>query len=329
MDYNHPPKPSKIVVSSSGVPIGTYDNLLCITGGEGTGKSNFISTLIAGTLYNTQQHIEIDTLGMTITPNLSSKAVLHFDTEQSEPQLHKNITMTIKRAELNDVPDFYHSFYMVALSRKDRMKLIRDSLDLFHHQHGGIHLVVIDGVADLIRSANDEAESTSVVEELYRLAGIYHTCIVVVLHFTPNGFKLRGHIGSELQRKAAAIISIEKDENPMFSVVKAIKVRDGNPLDMPMTLFTWDKEKGMFVSAGQKSQEDTKRRKYDKLSKVAATAFQKKDIYTYSELTAIIVKELDCANRTAKDYINYMLLEGIITKADTNKYVLGDNSQNG
>ena len=32
--------------------------------------------------------------------------------------------------------------------------------------------------------------------------------------------KLRGHLGSELQRKAAAILSIEKDEDPQISVVK-------------------------------------------------------------------------------------------------------------
>jgi len=51
------------------------------------------------------------------------------------------------------------------------LQLIKDSLDLYHHRHGGIHLVVIDGIADLIRSANDEAESIAVVDELYRLAG--------------------------------------------------------------------------------------------------------------------------------------------------------------
>jgi hypothetical protein len=39
--------------------------------------------------------------------------------------------------------------------------------------------------------------------------------------------KLRGHLGSELQRKAAAILSIEWDEEPQISVVKALKVRDG------------------------------------------------------------------------------------------------------
>lgn len=71
-------------------------------------------------------------------------------------------------------------------------------------------------------SANDEAESLRVVDELYRLARIYQTCIVCVLHYVPNGLKLRGHLGSELQRKAAAILSIELDNDPTISVVKAV-----------------------------------------------------------------------------------------------------------
>jgi hypothetical protein len=33
---------------------------------------------------------------------------------------------------------------------------------------------------------------------------------ICVLHFIPNGMKLRGHLGSEQQRKAAAILSVEK-----------------------------------------------------------------------------------------------------------------------
>ena len=70
--------------------------------------------------------------------------------------------------------------------------MIRDSMDLYYHRHGGIHLVVLDGIADLIRSANDEAESIAIVDEVYRLAGIYKTCIICVLHFVPNGIKLRG-----------------------------------------------------------------------------------------------------------------------------------------
>ena len=103
-----------------------------------------------------------------------------------------------------------------------RNGLIQESIDIFHRKHGGIHLVVIDGIADLIRSANDETESVAIVDELYRLAGIYNTCLICVLHFVPNGIKLRGHIDSELQRKAAGILSIEKDDHPEYSVVKAL-----------------------------------------------------------------------------------------------------------
>lgn len=82
MDYNNPPEISKTVVSVNGVPLGTYDNLLCITGGEGTGKSNFVSALIAGTLAG--DSTDIDTLGFDVCSNYSEKAVLHYDTEQSD-----------------------------------------------------------------------------------------------------------------------------------------------------------------------------------------------------------------------------------------------------
>ena len=227
IDYENPPDASKSIVAVNGVPLGTQDNLLCITGGEGTGKSNYVAAILTGTL-GTERLPAERTLGLEMTPNPNGLAVLHYDTEQSEAQLHKNLGKTLQRASLKNVPKFYHSLYLASLSRKDRLKLIRESMDLFYHKHGGIHLVVIDGIADLIRSANDETESIAIVDELYRLAGIYNTCIICVLHFVPNGIKLRGHIGSELQRKAAGILSIEKDDNPEYSVVKALKVRDGS-----------------------------------------------------------------------------------------------------
>ena len=38
----------------------------------------------------------------------------------------------------------------------------------------------------------------------------------------------------EVQRKAAGILSVEKDENTDTSLIKALKVRDGSPLDVPI-----------------------------------------------------------------------------------------------
>ena len=323
IDYDNPPDASKAVVAVNGVPLGTQDNLFCITGGEGTGKSNYVVAILAGTL-GTERLPAERTLGLEITPNPNGLAVLHYDTEQSEAQLHKNLGKTLQRASLKTVPEFYHSLYLASLSRKDRLKLIRESMDLFHHRHGGIHLVVIDGIADLIRSANDETESIAIVDELYRLASIYNTCIICVLHFVPNGIKLRGHIGSELQRKAAGILSIEKDDNPEYSVVKALKVRDGSPLDVPMMLFGWDKAEDMHVYRGEKSKEDKEKRKTDELIVVIEEAFRNTIKLTYQELCEVLMREMEIKDRTAKKYIAYMKEQHILAQDASGNYQKGE-----
>lgn len=323
IDYDNPPDASKAIVSVKGVPLGTQDNLLCVTGGEGTGKSNYISAILSGALGIERLNPE-QTLGLEITANPKGLAVLHYDTEQSEAQLYKNLGKTLRRASLSTVPEFYHSLYLASFSRKDRLKLIRESMDLFHHKHGGIHLVVIDGIADLIRSANDESESIAIVDDLYRLAGVYNTCIICVLHFVPNGIKLRGHIGSELQRKAAGILSIEKDDNPEYSVVKALKVREGSPLDVPMILFGWDKDLDMHVYRGEKSKEEKEKRKTDELIAVVREAFKHSHRLSYQELCEVLMREMEIKERTAKKYIAYMREQEILTQDTSGYYQRGE-----
>lgn len=323
IDYENPPDRSQSVVAVNGVPLGTQDNLFCITGGEGTGKSNYVGAILAGTLGGERLPVE-KTLGLEITANPNGLAVLHYDTEQSEAQLYKNLGRTLRRASLAAVPEFYHSLYLASLSRKDRLKLIRESMDLFHHKHGGIHLMIIDGIADLIRSANDETESIAVVDEMYRLAGIYNTCIICVLHFVPNGIKLRGHIGSELQRKAAGILSIETDDNPELSVVKAIKVRDGSPLDVPMMLFGWDKEADMHIYRGEKSKDDKEKRKTDELIAVVKEAFRNKIKLSYQDLCETLMREMEIKERTAKKYIAYMRDQCILSQDESGNYKKGE-----
>lgn len=325
LDFNNPPPVAQMIVSVNGVPLGTQGNLLCITGGEGTGKSNYVAALIAGAV-KPENAEGIDTLGVSIEGNPKGKAVLFYDTEQSEVQLYKNVSTLLRRCGRDTMPEWFKAYCLTGMSRKERLKSIVLSMDKFHYQYGGIHLVVIDGIADLIRCANDEAESIAVVEELYRLAGIYNTCIVTVLHFIPNGLKLRGHLGSELQRKAAAILSIEKDTKPAVSVVKALKVRDGSPLDVPLMQFAWDKEKAMHAYLGEKPKEEKDRRKEEELVSVARELFSRKRFIGYMELSEELQAAFDVKERTAKSYIRFMREKEIIVKSpDTpNSYMLGE-----
>lgn len=333
VDFNNPPPVAQMVVSVNDVPLGTQGNILCITGGEGTGKSNYVTALIAGAIGQSEKNKDkvMDTLGVSVCENNKRKAILFYDTEQSEVQTYKNITNLLRRCGRETMPEYLKAYCLTGMSRKERLQAIIQSMDKFHYQFRGIHMVVIDGIADLIKGANDETESIAVVEELYRLAGIYNTCIVTILHFIPSGLKLRGHLGSELQRKAAAILSIEKDTDPSVSVVKALKVRDGSPLDVPIMQFAWDKDAGMHVYLGEKPKEEKEKRKEDELVAVARDIFGRQDFITYVDLAEQIQAILDVKERTAKSYIKFMREKEIIRKDPSNQsyYIIGNLKQAG
>jgi hypothetical protein len=246
--------------------------------------------------------------------NENKKAVLLYDTEQSEYQLYKNVSYIVKRASLNHPPSWFKTFGLVGISRNERMNLILESMDRFYYEYGGIHMMVIDGIADLLGGVNDEESSVKLIEELFRLAAIYNTCIVCVLHMAPSGMKLRGHLGSEVQRKAAGIVLIEKDDNNRCSVVKALKVRDGSPLDVPIIKFGWDKQEGRHVFMGEKSKEDSETRKKHDLIEVANEIFSRKSSMTMVELTQSIMEAMDVKDRMARNYIKYMKENSIIEK---------------
>jgi len=322
IDFANPPVKSEMIISINGVPIGTQGNLLGITGGEGTGKSNYVGSLIAGII---REQDLIDTLGTSILANTENKAVLLYDTEQSEVQLYKNISNILKRSKQDSMPPCFKAYSLTSMSRKERLQSIIQSMDKFYYQFGGIAVVAIDGIADLVRCANDEAESVAVIDELYRLAGIYKTCIAGVLHFVPNGMKLRGHLGSELQRKAAAILSIERDDDPLVSVVKALKVRDGSPLDVPLIQFAWDKKTGMHTYIGEKTKEEKEKRKRNELVSVARSIFSKQRYCTYVDLCEQIQTNLDVKERTAKSYIKFMRDNQLILKdpSNTSYFIIG------
>jgi hypothetical protein len=324
IDFDNPPVKPEPLITINEVTIGAPGNLLCITGSEGSGKTNYLGGIISGAISLDDQGI--DTLGAQVKQNLDRKAVLFYDTEQSEDQLYKNLTFILKRSNLQKPPEWFKAYCMVGLSRKDRMQSILQSMDKFYYQFGGIHMVVIDGIADLIDGVNDEEKSVQLVEELFRLAGIYKTLIVVVLHLAPSGLKLRGHLGSEIQRKAAGILSVEKDDDNNSSVIKALKVRDGNPLEVPLVQFGWDKEKNHHVYLGEKSKDFQEQRKVDDLTDVAREIFGRKLSLTYQELVVALMDTLSVRDRQAKNYIKYMKDNKIIEKGGEtgNELVLVD-----
>lgn len=78
--------------------IASPTNIVCITKSEGSGKSNYISALIAGALNCTNT---IESLKTCTAANVAGKALLVYDTEQTEDQLYRNLRNVLKRAKIN------------------------------------------------------------------------------------------------------------------------------------------------------------------------------------------------------------------------------------
>lgn len=315
IDFDHPPKAPEPVITINDVTIGTPGNLVCVAGAEGSGKTNYLGGLLSGAI-KPENEVN-DTLGTYVKQNESNKAVLLYDTEQSEYQLYKNFSYIIKRATLSNPPSWFKTFGLVGISRNERMNLILESMDRLYYEYGGIHMVVIDGIADLLNGVNDEESSVKLIEELFRMAAIYNTCIICVVHMAPSGMKLRGHLGSEVQRKAAGILLIEKETNVNCSVVKALKVRDGSPLDVPLIQFGWSKTEGRHVFFGEKSKEASESRKLSELTEVAKVIFAKKPNVSPGELVKLVMEEMDVKERMARNYIKFMKDHDIISKSTT------------
>ena len=136
IDYDHPPEQAVAIVTAGEVPLGSEENILCITGGEGTGKSNYTAALVAGAIM--ERETDADLLGVRVEPNRKGRAVLLYDTEQSEQQLYKNTGRLLRRAGRERMPEYLHVYCLTGMSRSERLTAIVQSMDKYHYLHGGI-----------------------------------------------------------------------------------------------------------------------------------------------------------------------------------------------
>lgn len=243
-----PPQKPETVIRVHHQAAASPGDLVCITGGAGTGKSNYADCILSGAL-NTMMR-EIDTLGMQVIPNVDQKALLLFDTEQSEYQSYQNMERILRRARLASTPACMQVVNLCRIARKERQRLIENCMEAASRKFHGIHSVIIDGLADLIHSANDEEESVRLIEWLHGLAQRFATVIVSVVHTAGLPEKVRGHVGSELTRKSSAVIDIECDKKRNCSVVKILKLRGGSVARAGLSAFDWDERVEMHRSLG-------------------------------------------------------------------------------
>jgi hypothetical protein len=240
-----PPEPVPVFLLN-GTRISTAGNLLVPSGQAKAGKTAVLSAIAAAAM---GARWECDTLGFTAAPNPEGKALVWIDTEQSPWDAWKVLHAACNRAGLSEPPPWVRMYCLTDLSPAERREALRVSLADAAQACGGIFAFIVDGCADLVFGVNDEREALELAGELHALAIQYAAPGICNLHENPGSEigKTRGHLGSQLERKAETNLKVKKNEAEE-SLVYAPKNRGPSIPEAGGTWFKWDGEAGMHTT---------------------------------------------------------------------------------
>lgn len=187
------------ILKQGDVNICTLGNFSCIVGQAKSRKTYLISSFVGAFL------CEDDYMGIHGTMGGN---VLYIDTEQSVPHV-KKVIRRIHRIAGYDESQSNNRLGVLFLRELDPVSRINSVLYEINKVRPS--LCVIDGVGDLMNDTNSNTESVEIATLLLQLTTKYNCHIITVVHTNPGSDKARGHIGSEIIRKAETVISVRKD----------------------------------------------------------------------------------------------------------------------
>jgi len=238
-----PPPPERVIYRIGEATVATPGNLMGVYAQPKAGKTAFMGAVMASAMETAGDTFDVS------SANPEGWAILHLDTEQSPFHHYKAVSRALERAERAEEPEWLYSYRMTDVSLVERRDALRHEMRRRHADHHGIHSVLLDGVADFIMDPNDPAEAFAWVEELHQLAIRYDTIILCVLHENPGSEigKTRGHLGSQLERKAETNLRLMKDTDGVTVVFTERSRQAHIPRDRGPR-FKWDNEAMRHVS---------------------------------------------------------------------------------
>ena len=222
-DFDHTYTPANAVftanINGSSFKVATMGALVSVTGKSKAGKSNVCNCIMSSALSGR------NTLNFNL--QLGSKKVIYFDTEQSTDLVAYNIKEKIFRYSHLTIEQFKNRFnaYMLASMEVDkRLAFIEKTLERETNAGNEVGLVLIDGIRDLMRDVNDNAESDELTSRLIMLISKYNCILVTVIHTSETNNLMQGHLGRAIGRKCVHTIEVLREDSE--SRTRQIKSRN-------------------------------------------------------------------------------------------------------
>lgn len=295
---NKPPKAEK-VLSFCGVKFLTTGNLSVIGAFIGVGKSGNIEALCSKYIAP-----NCDGLGWEVELNTSRNKILWLDCERTLIDTWNSWERMMMRSGLYS-PQSDKRIILInikATAIADRKKRVEELL----LKNKDIGLVIFDGAGDFVSDTNSIPEAIAFKDWINTFNP--SISILVTLHTNPTDEKIRGNIGGELMRRSEGVMLLRKLEDGVYQSTLDFKYgKARNDSTNVSHFYTWDNEKGMFISTKYDKSQKKKSTKYIELINDIFT-FYKKEILTYKELTTAIEKIKKSNTEAAKRFVSRSLL---------------------
>ena len=331
--------PMQPLFRMSGIPCFYRGELVADCGKAKSGKTTFLSLLMASALSPDRRELTDDvSKRLALERYVADEGqsddqplrVLWIDTEQSQQSTQEILTQRIipmvrgdtgtddtRNAENECLNNFFYAFNLRGMGYELRRKMVGVAVKTVKPD-----LCIIDGIKDLMTDINDAVQATLIMEQLMSLAEARNCCIVCVLHQNKSEAdrNMRGSIGTELTNKAFEVFQCEYlERHEVFKVSQTLSRRQRMKTDFYYRL----SEKGLPEPCDQPQEQPRDawgrwmktNTKPEDLQKLFNEAFEGRTQRKFNELMAVAMKK--CGVADAKTY--YVLVaeaeeQGIIRK---------------
>lgn len=319
-DPDNPPPDVDPILTLAEVPVLTPGNLAVLCGPSGTAKSHTSSAILAALMAPEPE--QVDCLGWEAR-NPAGKAVIYLDFEQSAKDFHTLMKTACRRAGTHKPPPWLYAYHLTGMYPEQAKDFVQAALMYSKSKHGGTHVAIVDGIADLCETVNNEVESIAFVRGLHAMAIRYETGIFGILHLNPGSdFKTRGHLGSQAERKAETVLTLKRDQADAISAATH-KSRHAPIPEGKGPRFQWDAEWGGFRSTETKA-EERRSAADEKNAQLARDLFAVKPSLSHKDATDRLAELTGAGFDAAKKRLGRLRNAGFVSvTSGTGYYSLG------
>lgn len=290
-----------------------------IQGKAGTHKSRLAAILAAICLRTNER--ETDILGLVRhNDSLQHLSICYIDTERNKKDQLPYAVQSIQ--ELAGVPikedlDNLLVTSLLDVPRPKRVEAVKTFLAHAQEQSKGHLVVFLDVITDCVADFNNVGESMALIDIMNQMINSFDVTFVGVIHENPgNGYKARGHLGTELMNKATTVFQVSLEENPTPDgtdgiLIKVLKNRNAKRPGPMMTRYCEQSKTLVLMDAKQVAQFDQGKPVKAPLQQVRIALYDLlvKGAMSKAELIKALGKKLDASTRTLETRLKTILEE--------------------